>query len=107
MLMEVGIGMNNKILFAGLLLLLTGCEDKYQEGYQQGYSEGASFAENKLNKECDEKLSKQERDSTTSSYSATSTEVCGGGGVNLNGKHYSGGKTGCVRAYSDGRVERY
>ena len=107
MVMEVGIGMNNKILFAGLLFLLTGCEDKYQEGYQQGYSEGASFAENKMNKECDEKLSKQEHDATSSSYSVTSTEVCGGGGVNLNGKHYSGGKTGCVRAFSDGRVEKY
>ena len=107
MVLEVGIRMNNKIILAGLLFVLAGCEDKYQQGYQQGYSEGASFAENKMNKECDEKLSKQERDATSSSYSVTSTEVCGGGGVNLNGKHYSGGKTGCVRAYSDGRVERY
>jgi hypothetical protein len=37
----------------------------------------------------------------------SSTAACGGNGITLNGKHYSGGKTGCVKVYSDGRVERY
>lgn len=105
--MEVGIEMKNYILLVGLLLVISGCNDRYQEGYQEGYSEGASFTENRLHKDCEEKLSKQKRDSETSSYGGGSTEVCGGGGVNLNGKHYSGGKTGCVRVYSDNRVERY
>lgn len=103
----MGIEMKTKILLVGLLFVITGCDDRYQEGYQNGYSDGASFTENRLNKDCEDKLSKQERESRASSYSMTSTEVCGGGGINLNGKHYTGGKTGCVRAYSDGRVERY
>lgn len=99
------------ILLLVFVLLFSGCEDKYQkgyaEGYQRGYSEGASDTENRMNKEFDEKLSKQELDDLTTSYSVRSTEVCGGGGVNVNGKHYSGGKTGCVRVYSDGRIEKY
>jgi len=99
------------ILLLVFVLLFSGCEDKYQkgyaEGYQRGYSEGASDTENRLNKEFDEKLSKQVLDELTTSYSVRATEVCGGGGVNVNGKHYSAGKTGCVRVYSDGRIEKY
>ena len=88
------------------LLVLVGCKDKYQEGYQVGYSDGVRSMESRL-KESEEKLETLKRQSTNYSYSSVTTEVCGGNGVNSNGKYYSGGKTGCVRVYSDGRVERY
>lgn len=87
-------------------IVLTGCKDKFQEGYESGYADGVNATEQRLKKEYEEKISDLERKSRNS-FSVTSTSVCGGGGVNLNGKHYSGGKTGCVRAYSDGRVEKY
>lgn len=87
------------------LLVLVGCKDKYQEGYQVGYSDGVRSMESKL-KESEDKLNSLQRESINS-YSSVTTEVCGGNGVNSNGKYYSGGKTGCVRVYSDGRVERY
>ena len=47
---------------------------------------------------------------TAQSYTSTTyttTEVCGGGGVNVGGRHYSSGQTGCVRVLSDGTVQRY
>ena len=89
-----------------LIFSLSGCKDKYQEGYQSGYIDGVYDTEKKLKKEYEEKISELER-KKQNSFSVSSTSVCGGGGVNLNGKHYSGGKTGCVRVYSDGRVEKY
>lgn len=97
----------NKLLFISLFLpiILLGCKDKYQEGYQIGYSDGVRSMESKL-EESEKKLQDEKRKSQYS-FSSVSTEVCGGTGVNLNGKHYSGGKTGCVRVYSDGRVEKY
>ena len=88
-----------------VLILLAGCKDKYQEGYQIGYSDGVKSMEFKLD-ESEKKLQDEKRKSQQS-FSSVSTEVCGGSGVNLNGKHYSGGKTGCVRVYSDGRVVKY
>lgn len=94
-------------------LVSFGCSDRfkeeYEKGYQAGYAEGQYYAE----KECDEKLKKErttcqeEIESLTRESSFSSTEVCGGGGVNLNGRHYAGGKTGCVRVFSNGKVERY
>ena len=97
----------NKLLFISLFfpIILSGCKDKYQEGYQIGYSDGVRSMESKL-EESEKKLQDEKRKSQYS-YSSVSTEVCGGTGVNLNGKHHSGGKTGCVRVYSDGRVEKY
>ena len=96
-----------KLLFISLLLpiILLGCKDKYQEGYQIGYSDGVRSMESKL-EESEKKLQDEKRKSQRT-FSSVSTEVCGGSGVNLNGKHYSGGKTGCVRVYSDGRIEKY
>jgi hypothetical protein len=38
---------------------------------------------------------------------ADTTEVCGGGGVVSNGRHYKGGKTGCVRLLGNGKVQQY
>ena len=94
-----------KILISSLLfLLLIGCKDKYQEGYQVGYMDGVASMYNKVT-EAEKKLEDQKRQSNYS-YGYGSTEVCGGG-VNLNGKYYSGGKTGCVRVFNDGRVEKY
>lgn len=93
------------ITILSLTFLLFGCKDKYQEGYQSGYVDGVIQTENRLKKEYEEKL--QDQKVRNRSFSVYSTEVCGGGGVNVNQKHYEGGKTGCVRVYSDGRVERY
>jgi hypothetical protein len=92
-----------------VLFLLAGCTDKYQEGYQEGYAQGARETEVRVRAEYEQKMEALQSDASYApSYTATvSTEVCGGNGVNLNGKHYSGGKTGCVRVLSDGKVEKY
>lgn len=96
--------MKASIIFI-IVLALYGCKDRYQDGYDAGYATGVSSAEARLKSEYEEKLRNYE--DKTNRLSVTSTEVCGGGGVNVNNKHYPGGKTGCVRAYSDGRVVRY
>lgn len=88
-----------------VILILGGCKDRYQEGYVAGYSDGVLQTENRLKNEYEEKF--RNLDDKSSRLSVTSTEVCGGSGVNVNNKHYPGGKTGCVRVYSDGRVVRY
>jgi hypothetical protein len=97
------------LLFITVLYLLAGCEDKYQKGYDKGYADGVAVTEIKFNE-----LMQQEKDKVKSlerqsnSYSNSySTEVCGGNGVDVNGKHHSAGKTGCVRVHSDGRIEKY
>jgi len=100
--------------FQTLFLLLTtltfatGCNDRFQEGYSAGYKDGLATGEKlgleKFEQEYAAKLL------TSQSYAPTTyttTEVCGGGGINVGGKHYSGGKTGCVRVLSDGTVQRY
>ena len=94
-----------KWLLISLSLLIVGCKDKYQEGYQVGFSEGVMATEAKLRQEYEEKIKRIEE--SNRQYSVTSTSVCGGGGVNVSGKHYEGGKTGCVKVYSDGRIVRY
>ena len=97
------------ILITLVFLLLSGCEDQYQKGYTAGYAIGVSITQNKLNEVIEtqaEKIKALERPSRPS-LSGYSTEVCGGGGVHANGIHHSAGKTGCVRVFSDGRVEKY
>jgi hypothetical protein len=89
-----------------------GCKDRYQEGYDAGYADGFSKAKIGVEKRCEEKLEEEKRSCRDKTYSfgysgGYSTEVCGGGGLTANGKHYEGGKTGCVRVHSDGRVVRY
>ena len=89
-----------------------GCKDRYQEGYDAGYAEGFSQAKFGVEKRCEERLDEEKKSCRDISYSSSyssgySTEVCGGAGVTANGKHHEGGKTGCVRVYSDGRVVRY
>jgi len=91
-------------------VMCSGCQDRYQEGYQVGFADASSQAS-----ACKAELDRCNREKndaqTTGSHSFYSgsvvTEVCGGNGLNLNGRHIRPGKTGCVRAYSDGRVERY
>jgi hypothetical protein len=88
------------------------CKDRYKEGYDAGYEQGFSQASVVSEKSCDERLEEEKRSCSNKIYpsgysSEYSTAVCGGGGVNVNGKHYEGGKTGCVRVYNDGRVVRY
>lgn len=88
-----------------------GCKDRYQEGFDAGYAEGFSRAKLGVEKRCEERLEEERRAWGDRSYSAGtprvySTEVCGGGGVTTNGKHYEGGKTSYVRVHSDRRVEQ-
>lgn len=108
--------MNGRILRAIVYALipaaviLTGCADKYEEGFKAGYAQGSKDAELSVRAEFERKVRDLEREVSSNAHrysAASSTEVCGGAGVNLNGKHYSGGKTGCVRVMSDGRVERF
>ncbi len=92
-------------------LFITSCKDRYKEGYDAGYEEGFSQASIVGEKGCNERLKEEKGACSNKSYSSGysseySTAVCGGG-VNVNGKHYDGGKTGCVRVYNDGRVVRY
>jgi hypothetical protein len=94
---------------AVIAIALTGCSDRYDDGFSAGYAAGLANKQEQILAECKAKISACERSASSShppSYS-TSTEVCGGDGVNFNGKHYSGGKTGCVRVTSDGRVQRW
>jgi hypothetical protein len=91
-----------------LVVCLAGCADKYQEGYAAGYEAGEVAARTRDAAQCEERQREQERLRTQSDSSAyVTTEVCGGAGVNVNGRHVAGGKTGCVRVFSDGRVQRY
>jgi len=94
-----------KLFVAFLFLFLVGCKDKFDEGYRAGYSNGVLVTEEKLQKEYDEKIKKLEN--SNREFSISSTSVCGGGGVTVGSKHYEGGKTGCVKVYSDGKVVRY
>jgi hypothetical protein len=97
------------LVLISLAMCLTGCGKKYEEGLQEGYARGAADAEARVRGELEPQIAslKQQYSSSVSSLQISSTSSCGGSGINLNGKYYSGGKTGCVRVYSDGRVERY
>lgn len=99
----------NQLAIISLILIgVTACADRYDQGYDRGYSAGYSVAA----AEYQQKLNECEREALSDSYNyvpsrTVRTEVCGGGGVTFNGKHYSPGSTGCVRIYSDGTVKRY
>lgn len=98
--------LRNFALMVCSILLLVGCGNQTEEAYNSGFVDGFREAEKVMKEKYENKLSELER-SCSKSFGYSSTEVCGGGGVNLNGKHYSGGKTGCVRVFEDGRVQRY
>ena len=105
---SIGVG---TLLVIGLLLVALDLNNEKvrDRGYAEGYDYGVAVTEKRLNDLIElqaEKIRRLERQSTTYS-GAYSTEVCGGNGVNVNGKHHSAGKTGCVRVYSDGRIEKY
>ena len=88
-----------------LPVFLIACKNKYDEGYRAGFNEGVIATEQRLKNEYEEKIKKIEN--SNRELSVTSTSVCGGGGVNVGNRHYEGGKTGCVKVYSDGRIVRY
>lgn len=101
----------NKLVLVISSLIFVGCTDRYEEGFQKGFADGFEQATAIQNTICSEKIDEQKRFcGATSEFSSGSggysTEVCGGG-ANVNGEHHKGGKTGCVRVFSDGRVERY
>lgn len=91
----------------GVLVLLAGCNDRYEEGYRMGYSEGRSAGYAEAKKAAEEEQERRQRMTSAFSASSVATQVCGGGGVTVNGRHHSPGKTGCVRVLSDGTVQRY
>lgn len=102
----------NTVIFFLIIAPLFGCKDRYQEGFDKGFADGFDQATNIQRTICLEEIEKaksicESKNSSSPDYNFYSTEVCGGGGVNVGKKHYSGGKTGCVRVYDDGRVERY
>lgn len=87
-----------------LMSLLSGCNDRYEEGYAAGFQAAETAARVRESNS----LVEQERyREPASPASEVTTEVCGGFGVDFNGRHITGGKTGCVRVFSDGRVQRY
>lgn len=100
-----------KVLMCVLFLALSGCKDKYQEGYGEGFSIGYAQAKAEAQAACSLQVdaAKESYSSRTASpsYSFVTAEVCGGNGMDYNGKHYKAGKTGCVRVMADGRVEGY
>jgi hypothetical protein len=96
-------------LIAVLFAIVLSYEKVQDSGYVAGYNDGIAVTEKRLNELIElqaEKIRRLEKQGATSS-GVYSTEVCGGNGVDVNGKHHSAGKTGCVRVFSDGRIEKY
>lgn len=90
------------------LALVAGCNDRFDEGYAAGYNDGRVAGEKAALEKAERKGAAQRRSAET--YRSTgyvTTEVCGCSGVTVNGKHYAGGKTGCVKVFSDGTAHRY
>jgi hypothetical protein len=96
--------MNPLVIFV-ILGLLAGCRDRFEEGYRAGYADGMVYgveiAKERARAPTAVEQSKSEFPPTLT------TEVCGGGGVTVDGKHYRPGKTGCARVMGDGTVQRY
>lgn len=100
-----------KVFFVSVLVALSGCSDRYEEGYAQGFSDATAQATATAEQKCQETIEREMASCraaiTNEVHSYVQTTVCGGGGVNVGRRHYSGGKTGCVRVFSDGTVEQY
>lgn len=99
-----------RLLIVCLAATLVACKDRFDEGYAAGYAEASAAVRKTVEEQCETKVRSCERAAssyTPPSFSSVTTEVCGGGGVTFNGKHYKPGKTGCVRVFSDGRVQRW
>lgn len=95
--------------FVAAAFLLAACSDRYDEGYRLGYAAGRTDML-QVATQCEQRLQDERRRIDSALFDAepsVATTVCGGAGVNLNGKHIAPGKTGCVRVLSDGTVERY
>lgn len=100
--------LRNIFMLGMVIFIITGCKDRFDEGYAAGYVDG-SLAGEKIGFE-KATVQHDAESRVMENYVDTpyvTTEVCGGSGVNVNGKHYAGGRTGCVRVFSDGTVKRY
>lgn len=108
--------MKGRMKFSMMVLAVAisaGCSDRYDEGYWAGYA--AALAEAQPTTDGLKAALDQCETAKGDAYStgagnilrSVTTQVCGGGGVTLNGNHVRPGKTGCVRVFSDGSVERY
>lgn len=110
LLVKPSSSMGNFVLALCVFLFLSGCGDRYQEGHDAGFLDGFNAGSRSAHESCEQKIENAKdmcEQYSRPTFSTYSTEVCGGSGTNVNGKFYSAGKTGCVRVYSDGRVERY
>lgn len=88
------------------------CSDAYDAGYAAGLAAGSSRdseAAQEVQKAQERKpdLSSGEQEASGWNSGPTATEVCGGGGVDIGTEHIEPGDSGCVRVFSDGRIERY
>lgn len=96
-----------KLLILATFAVLVGCNDRFDGGYRTGFADGLREGEKaEAEKAAAAERERRRRESLATARSVT-TEVCGGGGVNFNGKHIRPGKTGCVRVFNDGTVQRY
>jgi hypothetical protein len=94
------------LLLAAMVLQVAACTERYDEVYQDGFLAGRTAAFNEVS---------DLRETARARFSAhavdgdrdMSTEVCGAGGIILNGVHVSFGNSSCVRVYADGSVARY
>ncbi len=100
--------LRNAFVLWEAIFIMAGGKDRCDEGYVAGHADGSAAGE-KIGFE--KAMAQHETESRAieryDSPTYVATEVCGGSGVNVNGKHYAGGKTGCVRVLSDGTVQRY
>lgn len=101
-----------KVLLLTFLAGLSGCEDKYKTGHDAGYAEGYAAGYAKASEEAEQRAKKLRQEAWRAAFSEPSSPVvaasiCGGNGMNLNGKYIRPGKTGCVDALSDGTFRRY
>lgn len=100
-----------------LVVLISACtqetDAEHKQAYEAGYADASVKLKNVYERRVQEMEATHRREvevlkSQIPGPSLTqSTEICGVDGANVNGRHIDGGKTGCVRMYSDGRYERF
>jgi hypothetical protein len=105
--------MTRAALVVPVLVLVSGCGDRCKQAYDAGYKAGlaaGTLNATKAAKGTDAFAPEMEA-SAAAQPNWTSgpvfTEVCGGAGVDVGSSHIEPGESGCVRVFSDGRIERY
>ena len=88
------------------------CGDAYDAGYAAGMVAGSSRHDGiaqgaQSSQECPPDPATSAQPRTGWNAGPTSTEVCGGGGVDVGTDHIEPGDSGCVRVFGDGRIKRY